>query len=87
MQDGFAAERKARGAVGHDALALGESYRAAKIGAARFTKFALAAFGNVKRNHMVAGFDRGHTFAYFHNGRAALVPHDRGKQSFGIAPR
>ncbi|MCY1535801.1 hypothetical protein D9M68_712230 [compost metagenome] len=48
------ADREARGAVGHQALALGRADRGAEIGLARQAGRAGAAFGRVERNDVIA---------------------------------
>jgi hypothetical protein len=45
VQERFAAAGEARGAVGHDAFALGVSDLAAEVGFAAFAELAFAAFG------------------------------------------
>jgi hypothetical protein len=61
---------KARGAVGHQALALGGADRGAEIGLARQAGRALPAFRRVQRNDVIA---------LLHAGDAAAdVDHDAG---------
>ncbi|MOA00527.1 hypothetical protein D3C78_1198970 [compost metagenome] len=78
----FVAE--ARGAVGHHTLALGGAHLLAQVGLAGQAELALAAFGRVERNDVVAGLERGHAFAHFdHHARAFMAQHG-GEQAFGI---
>jgi hypothetical protein len=58
--DLVAADREARGPVRHDALALCRANGSAQIGLARQTGRTISAFGRVKRNDVVAFFDRSH---------------------------
>src|SRR3546814_12511091 len=51
--------REATAAVGHHALALGGAHRHAQVGLAGLAEFALAAFGGVQRDHVVARRDAG----------------------------
>ncbi|KDC21494.1 hypothetical protein AZ20_1779, partial [Bordetella bronchiseptica E014] len=60
MEQGLAVDREARGAVRHQALALGGADGLAQVGLARQAELALAALGRVERNDMVAFFQRGH---------------------------
>src|SRR5882724_12222716 len=71
--DRLALEAEAAGAVGHHALALGGADRGAEIGLLAETAFALAAFGRVKRNDVVAGFHRDHAAAHLANDAGALM--------------
>ena len=75
---------KARGAIGHQALALGQADFLAQVGFGIQAIFAFAAFRRVKRNDMVALGERGHTLANLHHDARALMAHDGRKQAFGI---
>jgi hypothetical protein len=80
----LAVVRKARSPVRHHALALGRAHGDAQVGLAGFAEQALAAFGGVQRDHVVAGHDAGHAFADLdHDARAFMPEHDR-KQAFRI---
>ena len=74
---------EAAGAVRHHALALGGADRGAEVGALRQAGFALAAFGRVERDDVVADLDRGHA--------GADLAHDarrpRGRGWPGTCPR
>ncbi len=80
----FAVQGKAAGAVRHQALALGGAHRLAQIGLAAEAEFALATLGGIERNHMVAGFQAGHTFAHFLHDTGALMAENGGKDPFRI---
>src|SRR5690606_9686163 len=60
MEDALAADREARGPVGHQALPLGGADRGVQIGVVRQARRALAAFGRVERNDVIALAYRGH---------------------------
>ena len=85
--DLLAAEREARGAVGHHALALGRADRGAKVGLARQARRALPAFGRVKRNDVVAFLHRGDAGADIDDDAGALMAEDRRKQPFRVGAR
>ena len=85
--DGFAAERKTRGAVGHQALALGSADRGAEIGLARKAGRALPAFRRVQRNNVIAFFHTGDAATDIDNHARALMAEDRRKQPFGVSAR
>ena len=74
------------GAVGHHALALGAADRSAEVGLARQAAFALAAFGRVERDHVVARLDAGDARPDLQHHARALMPQDRGEQALGIQP-
>ena len=80
----LAAERESAGAVGHHALALRRAYRRAKIGLARQAGLALAALGDVERDHVIAAPDGGDAGAEVDDDAGALMAEDRGKQALGI---
>ena len=75
---------EARGAVGHQALALGGADRGAQIGLLAEAAFALAAFGRVERDHMVARLDRGDARTDLADDAGALMAEDRGENSFAV---
>src|SRR3546814_15429035 len=59
VKDRLALVAEPRRAVGHQPLALGGADRGAEVGLTRQAAFALAAFGGVERDYMVAGLDAG----------------------------
>src|SRR5690606_13610417 len=73
VENGLAAFGETAGAIGHQALALGDPDRLAQVGLAGLTELALAALRGVERNDMIAGFDRGHARAHFLHHRATFV--------------
>src|SRR3546814_16464746 len=73
--------REATAAVGHHALALGRAHRDAEVGLAGPAELALAAFGGVQRDHVVAGRDAGHALAHFHHHARPLVAQHPREQS------
>src|SRR5882724_3792357 len=83
----LAAEREARGAVGHHALPLGRADGGAEIGLARETGRALPAFRRVERNDVVAFLHRGDARPDLDHDAGALMPQNRGEQSFGVGTR
>ena len=75
-----------RGAVGHQALALGGADRGAEVGLLAQAAFALAAFRRVERDHMIAGLDRGDARAHLADDAGAFMAEDRGENSFAVKP-
>ena len=75
---------EAAGAVRHHALALRGADRRAQIGLLAQAAFALAAFGRVERDHVVAGFHRCHALADFTDDACALVAEDGGENSLAV---
>src|SRR5260221_7629824 len=84
VQDGLAVQAEARGAVGHEALALCGADALAQVSLARKAELALPALGCVERDHVIARLQRGHARADFHHHARALVAEDRREESFGI---
>src|SRR5262249_12284267 len=84
---GFAVERKAAAAVGHDSLPLGRADRRAQIGLARQARLALSAFRRVERDHMVALLDARHPRADIDHDASALMPQNGWKEPFRVGPR
>src|ERR1700733_10635637 len=83
----LAANREATGTVRHHALALRGTDGGAQIGLARQAALALAAFGRVERDNVVALLDRGDPWADVDNDSGAFMAQDRRKQSFGVPAR
>ena len=84
MVERLAVVREARGAVGHHALALGGAHRGAEVGLVALAEQALAAFGGVERNDVIAGLHGGDAFTHgFHDAGALVAQHD-GKEAFRI---
>src|SRR5262245_60201990 len=75
---------EAAGAVGHHALALCGADRGAEIGLVAQAAFALAAFGRVERDHVIAGFHRRHALADLADDAGALVAEDGWKDSLAV---
>jgi hypothetical protein len=84
MEDRFAVVREPRSAVRHQPLALGRAHLLAEIGLAGLAELALAAFGGVQRNHVVAGLQRGHAFAHFHHHTCAFMAQHRREDALRI---
>ena len=72
------------GAIGHQALALGCANGGAEVGLARQARGAFAAFGGVKRDHVIAGLQRFHAGAAFHHHARAFMAKDRGENPLGV---
>src|SRR5262245_7013192 len=87
VEELLAAEREARGAVGHHALALGAADRGAEIGFAGEAGRTLPALGRVERDDVVAFLHRGDAGADVHDDAGALVPEDRREQALWIGAR
>ena len=79
--------RKARGAIGQKALPLCCADRGTQVGLAAEAAWALAAFGRVKRDHMIAGLQRGHAGAAFDDDARALMPQNGGKKPLRVGTR
>ncbi|MNQ95776.1 hypothetical protein D3C85_1113490 [compost metagenome] len=75
---------KTAGAVRHQALALGGAHRLTEVGLAGLAEFALAAFGGVQGDHVVADGQGGHTLAHRLDDAAAFMAEDARKHAFGI---
>src|SRR5713226_4743347 len=84
MEDRLALVAEARGAVGHQPLALGGTDGGAKIGFLAEAAFALAAFGRVERDDMIARLHRGDARSHLANDAGALMAEDRGKDSLAV---
>ena len=78
---------KRDGAVRHQALALRGADGGAQIGLARQAGRALAAFGRIERDDVVALLDRGDARADVDDDAGALMAEDRRKQAFRIGAR
>src|SRR5205814_1174642 len=86
VQHGFASRGEARGAVGHESLALRGADLLAQIGPPRAAELALAAFGCVKRDHVVAGPHARDTGSHLLDDASALVAENRREQTLRVAP-
>src|SRR6202167_3513902 len=84
VEDRLALMAETRGAVRHQALALGGADRGAQIGLLAEAAFALAAFGGVERDHVIAGLHRGDARADLPDDAGALMAEDRGENSFAV---
>jgi len=84
VQQRLAVQREARGAVGHQAAALGAADGLAEVGLARQAEFALAAFRGVEGNDVIAGFQRGHARTHVQHHARALVTEDGRESTLGV---
>src|SRR3546814_10271809 len=84
MEDRLALVRKARRAVGHQPLALRRADRGAKVGLARQAAFALAAFGGIERDDMVARLHAGHARADLAHHARTLMPQHARKDALAV---
>src|ERR1035437_5207794 len=84
VENRLALVAEAGGAVGHQALALRRPNGGAEVGLAAETAFALAAFGSVERNHMIAGLHRSYACSHFTNNLGPFMAEDRWKDSFAV---
>src|SRR5438094_489650 len=85
MQHAPAVREPAR-AVRHEALPLGGEQRAAQVRPAREAELALAALGDVERDHVVAGSEARDPGPDLLDHAAALVAEDRREEARGVAP-
>src|SRR5208337_2566092 len=84
VENPVAAAREARRAVRHHPLPLSGADRRAEVGLAREAGRALAAFGRVERNDVVALQRAGHARPDVDDHPRALVPEDGGKEPFRV---
>src|SRR5262249_23523866 len=82
--DGLALVAESRGTIRHHALALGRADRGTEIGLLTEAAFALAAFGCVKRDYMVARLHRRHARTDLTNAPRSLVTEDGRKNPFAV---
>src|SRR6516164_7335259 len=82
--DGLSPIAEARGSVGHHALALGGADRGAKIGLLAQAAFALAAFGRVERDDMIARLHRVHARADLADDPGAFVAENGREDSLAV---
>uniref|UniRef100_A0A0N5A603 LigA n=1 Tax=Parastrongyloides trichosuri TaxID=131310 RepID=A0A0N5A603_PARTI len=86
MEKRLALVGKARGAVGHQALALRGPDRGAQVGLAALAELALAAFRRVQRDDVVADGQRGHARPHLDHHARALMAQDRGEETLAVQP-
>ena len=79
--------RKARGAIWHQAFALGFANGDTEVGFAGTTELTLAALCGVKRNHMVARFNSGHALTDFNHDASPFVTENHREYTFWIIAR
>lgn len=84
VQEVLALALEARGAVGHDALALGCADLAAEVGLAGLAELALLALGGVEGDDVVAGLHVGDALADGLDDAGALVAEDDGEGALGV---
>jgi len=84
VEDRLALVAEAGGAIGHQPLALRGADGGAKIGLAAEAAFALAAFGGVERDHMIAGFYRSDPCSHLSHDPCTLVTEDGRKNAFAV---
>ncbi|MNJ24367.1 hypothetical protein D3C77_187820 [compost metagenome] len=75
---------EARGAIRHQPFALGGANGLAQVGLAGAAEFALAAFGGVQRDHMIADCDRRDALAHRFDDRTAFMAEDRWEDAFRV---
>ena len=85
--DGFAAQAEPAGAVGHQALALGDANGLAQVGLAAQAIFALAALGRVQRDDVIAGLQAGDAVAHLDHHAGAFMAEDGGEDPFRVVAR
>lgn len=84
MVERLALAGEARGAVGHDALALGSADGAAEVGLSALAELALAALGGVEGDDVVADLDIVDVGADRLDDTTALVAEDDGEGTLGV---
>src|SRR3546814_3607411 len=84
MKDRLSLIAEPAGAVGHHALALGRPDRGAQVRFLAEVGFALAAFGRVERDDMVADLHRGYARAHLAHDSSAFMAKDRREDALRI---
>lgn len=84
MVERLALAGEARGAVGHDALALGSADGAAEVGLSALAELTLAALGGVEGDDVVANLDIVDVGADRLDDTTALVAEDDGESTLGV---
>ena len=84
MQKGLPIERKAAGAVRHQALALRGTDCLAEVGFGMQTVIALAAFGGIQGNDVIAFLQGFNTRAHVDNDTGAFMAKNGGKLAFRV---
>jgi len=87
VQDVLAAGTEARGAIRHQALALGGTDLAAQVGLAGLAELALLALGGVESDDMVTGLHVGDALADGLNDTSTLVSEDDGESTLRVLAR
>jgi hypothetical protein len=84
VEDRLALVAEPRAPVRHQALSLRRADRGAQVGLAGKAAFALATFGRVERDDVVARLHRRHARADLTHDAGALMAQDRWEDAFGI---
>ena len=87
MIDGLAVLVEAAGAIGHQPLALGFADFPAQVGFAGQAEFALATFGGIQGNNVIADGNTGNAFTNRLYNAAAFMAKDGWKVALGILTR
>src|SRR5690606_14233555 len=87
MQNLLAVDREAARAVRHQALALRDADLLTEVRLARLAEFALAAFGCVERNDVIAGLDARDAGADFLDDSAAFMTENDRERALGVVAR
>ena len=87
MIDGLAVLVEAAGAIGHQPLALGFADFPAQVGFAGQAEFALATFGGIQGNNVIADGNAGNAFTNRLYNAAAFMAKDWRKVALGILTR
>ena len=84
MDGGAIEHRKPGGAIGQKSLALGRADRLAQVGFRVQAVFAFTAFRRIKRDHMIAHFKAGDTFANLDHNTSALMSEYCGENTLWV---
>ena len=87
MQHWFALVGETTAPVGHQALALGRADRLTQVGLWMEAVVALAAFGGVQRDDVVAYFERLDPRPHFDHHASAFMAQNGGKRALGVIAR
>src|SRR5882757_2367305 len=87
VMDHFLADGEAAGPIGHEPLALRGAYGGAEVGFLRGAGFALAAFGSVEGDHVIALLHGGHAGSDIDDDSGSFVAENRGEQALRVGAR
>src|SRR5688572_135578 len=84
MQQRFAVEFEAAGAIGHQAFALGGTDCLAEVGFGMEAVITFAAFGGIKRDYMITFFQALHAWANVDHDACTFMAENYREFAFGV---